>query len=665
MKQTILFLFFILIFPLIAKDFNFSLEKKYSFSGLVDNPIIQQDKKTFFFSSSGVIFYKNKPYLNLGYPSLLNPLQYKDKYVFFLNNGEIWDVNLKTKKLSKITHFHSGFLTNPICLKNTLYFITSDEKFYSYNLSNKKKTFLGFIPSPIKSAFKITNNILEISTTSSQVYQYSLKKRKIKKIVQTSVKSQNNFTQNTYKYSFLCKKKFKANSYWLTFDQKNLITFSTNNKIPQLVFDDLSVYSTYFFHYYNQKLYINNLKGDLFIFKYKESPSKDYIPKTHTITNYKNITLKQISDFLVIEKNKKVVFAKQFKNLNPKQIDNIYFTDVNKDGLKDIFILVSTNPMLDYERLYFFKQTRKRNFAITSFDTVGARKIKEIFIDINNDKKKELVLFQEIGFNFSRDKQKRLFVPDVYSYKDNRFQWNSLNFPNFYKQKIKTIKKKMKSNPFYEAWARRLWKIYTEKIYHLEENLITLHKQLISLNKKNRSKKNKKGLSFWFYKKGLEYKKNGWDNLALFIFNKAYNLDKQNNFILFQISRIYLKYGLYDDALKLYSHHPQLPFIKNIFYKEMEDEPEPFILNPTKSYINFNLGEINYFKQNYATAIFYLRKVSVKDLPFFFQKRTQKYLAYSYIYDGQYKKARELFRKLYKKTKSKEFEIALKKLKDL
>jgi len=665
MKQTILLFFFALMFPLIAKDFNFQFEQKYSFPGLVENPIIQQDKKTFFFSSSGIIFYKNKPYLNFNHSSLLSPLKYKKEYLFFLNNGEIWDVNLKTKKLSKITHFHSGFLTNPICLSNTLYLITSEEKFYSYNLSNKKKTFLGFIPSPIKSAFKFTNNILEISTTSSQAYQYSLKKRKIQTRTQTYTNSQNSFTQNTYKFSFLFKKNFKANSSWLTIDQNNLINFSTNNKNPKIVFDKLSPYSTYFFHYDNQNLYLHNLKGDLFIFKYKESSSEDYIPKTHTITNYKNITLKQISDFFVIEKNKKIVFAKQFKNLNTKQIKNIYFTDINKDGLKDIFILVSTNPMLDYERLYFFKQTTKTNFEISFFDTVGARKIKEIFIDINNDKKKELVLFQEIGFNFSSDKQKRIFVPDVYSYKANQFQWNSLNFPNFYKQKIKTTKKKMNSKPFYGTWASKLWTIYTKKIYLLEENLITLHKQLVSLNKKNRSEKNKKGLSFWFYKKGLEYKKNGWDNLALFIFKKAYDLDKQNSFILFQISRIYLKYGLYDEALNLYSNHSELPFIKNIFYKEMEEESEPFILKPTKSYMNFNLGEIYYFKKNYSTAISYLRKVSVINLPYFFQKKTQKYLAYSYMYYGQYKKARNLFQKLYKTTKSKEFQIALKKLKNL
>ena len=97
----------------------------------------------------------------------------------------------------------------------------------------------------------------------------------------------------------------------------------------------------------------------------------------------------------------------------------------------------------------------------------------------------------------------------------------------------------------------------------------------------------------------------------------------------------------------------------------MEEEHEPFILKPTKSYINFNLGEIYYFKQNYATAISYLSKVSLKSPPYFFQKRTMKYLAYSYMYNGQYKKARKLFLELYKTRKSKEFQVALKKLKNL
>jgi tetratricopeptide (TPR) repeat protein len=286
------------------------------------------------------------------------------------------------------------------------------------------------------------------------------------------------------------------------------------------------------------------------------------------------------------------------------RIVDVRASDLDGDRVPDLVIASLDNITLAYYRLLVVLRRGDAAPLVQRFTTIDYRSFQETFPDLDGDGRREMLLNKEMLINFSKKLGERLLVPDVYSLSRAGYRWDSISFPGFFASEIPRAEAAALREPFYDRGQNTLWRDLNREVIRLETQLVTLNRQMKDLKARERDERNRQGLSVWFYKKGVEFYMNRWDNLALFAFRKSLELDERNSLALFQVTRIYCDHGLYSRALAARRRPaPQeIPYLESQDYYTMTEERLPVMVEPGPLYTAMNLAAIFYENGLYAEA---------------------------------------------------------------
>ena len=535
---------------------------------------------------------------------LIPPRVYKDGIILVSENGSILNFNLSNYTLRTLFTLNKRALAISEVSNNLMGIVTEDYFVRLLDLTNRSLRTLGYVPGV---------SLLSIEKDSLSVY-YKDKIARFK--ISSKSKSFQGFTNILSSEEDI---PFLRNRVGLFFKNSEYNDWCFLTELPE----DLSNPS---FFKSREGLFFSFPEGKILFFN-KE--------KTNCINSsyFKKFNLFSISvsgeDCYISFPESNTKLITKLEQFPSERLKEIILEDIDKDNRKDAIFLFIANETLYYYRILIIFSSG----LVQEFSTINPGSLSSIYKDLDKDSVKELILTKEMNINLDTDPAKRLLIPEVYRYEKNSgFIWASIYYPSFYEEEKKKIIKRLSVLPFKSNLKNSIWKEMNSIIISLMTELITLNRQLNQINARPRTPREKAGLSLWFYKKGLEMFNNRWDNIALFTFKKALELDPSNKRAAFQAERIYSEYGFFDLSLKIIKNpsFKNIVFIQNQNYYRMKEDIFPVLEDPDLFYQSFNAGEIYFHMKEYKKAEKFFQKCiseATYKHPLFIQNKARLLLA--------------------------------------
>jgi tetratricopeptide (TPR) repeat protein len=576
-------------------------QKRIQMNGFPPNPFIVNNNRLFIATLTGSL-YSYQPggrlypvNTNLG-TIIASPMSGSNR-IMVLNTSNILTI-LHPTDSSFVTYKLPGS-TALLCHYDglqTLVYGTEDHLLYGINLSTFKTLFVHYVPH--LKELTCSSNMANAMTWKRTLYKISTKSGNILKIIENSSNTE------TVLAPLLADSRFD-----LSIFSNNLISRVSENSFA-IEYEGLNGTKPYKAFRFGNEILLYAFDGEILCFRigrgrkpvrvmepgliYRESEKSD-----------EAFTVKHSQGTFII--NDKWRF--RFPSIDPKSLREIRRSDLNGDGILDTVLLFNANTVLRYVDILLILSREGKNYAASHYSTVGNTNYGQIFVDLDQDKKTEMIIVNESPFNLSKEMDKRIFIPDIYTIRKDDFEWDSYNYPEYYRRDLEKKRILAATKPFKTEWDNAMWANSLRRIIALENELATIKRQIAGIETRQRDTPNKIGLSLWFYKKGVEFFRNNWDNLALLCFRNALISKPGDWRTLYQISQIYAKYGMYSQALAAFTDpKSDFPYISSLDVYAMVEQIQDVALEPTAFQFQYNLGSIYYELGLYKQASTYLTK---------------------------------------------------------
>jgi|GEM_PF-4073311 len=646
-KKLIIILVLSVVGCLQAGEEHLVFQRRIKLNGLPEKPFIVNDRQLHIVSLSGSLYrYSTGGKIrtmmsNLG-TVIISPVSVSNRILVINSSNRLTSVNpidssFQHYQLPGSTAIISAFDEN-----RKLFFGTDDHILYGINLNDYKAWFAHYIPHLY--SLSIRSNILNAKTWDKVHYQISTEKGVILRIIENSKQAEDT------DIPLLADRQFE-----LTIHSNNLYSRMSDSRYA-LEFEGLNSTKSYKAFRHGQEIFLYSFDGEIICFKIQKArkPVVKLEPRllfSHSGGVFDTLSVRHRAGQFIV--NDRWIF--KFPSIDPSSLKEVQRLDLNADGFADLVLLFNANTVLKYVDVLLFLTDRAESYKASLYSTVGNTNFEQIFLDLDGDKKKEMVIVNEAPFNLSKDLDKRILIPDIYTMTESDFVWDSYNYPGFYQKDLVKKKALAATRPFELAWENNIWVMNLTRIIALENELYTIKRQIASITARDRNRSNKIGLSLWFYKKGVEFYRNNWDNLALLCFRNARANNPNDVRTLYQISQIYNRYGLFNFSLDVFiNSKAPIPYVSSLDLYAMVEKLQDVVLEPGQFQISYNLGNIYFSLGYYRQAITYYER-ALKVIPL--QSTCLKRLVSCYmILNTNDKKALEYITYLQKLKFSKEME---------
>lgn len=602
-KPRLLLFLLLLLAPLhlLAEDEHLQFQKRLQLNGFPPNPFIINNNRLFIATLSGALYsYQSGGKIhpvntNLG-TLIVSPMSRSNR-ILVLNTSNILTVIHPTDS-SFITYKFPGStaLLSLYDGSQTLIYGTDDHLLYGINLTTFKTLFVHYVPH--LKTLTYSSNMVNATTWKRTLYKVSATSGSILKIIENSSNSE------LVDAPLLADRRFD-----LSLFSNNLISRVSENSYA-IEYEGLNGTKPYKAFRFANEIFLYSFDGEILCFKtgkirkpvlamdpgliYKEAEKSE-----------EAFTVKHSQGTFIINDR----WRFHFPSIDPKSLREIRRPDLNGDGIPDTVLLFNANRVLRYVDILLILSREGKHYAASHYSTVGNTNYEQIFVDLDRDRKAEMIIVNESPFNLSKEMDRRIFIPDIYTMREDDFEWDSYNYPEYYRRDLEKKRALAATKPFKTEWDNMMWANSLRRIITLENELATIKRQIASIETRQRDTPNKIGLSIWFYKKGVEFFRNNWDNLALLCFRNARLNNPKDQKTLYQISQVYSKYGMHAQALSIFTDPKAgIPHISSLDVYAMVEKSQDVTLEPTAFQFQYNLGSFYYELGRYRQASTYLAK---------------------------------------------------------